>query len=59
MKTFIVKREHFGDRMYSVGEERDADAAMVAHLVANGVLALKAATKPQNKAAKPLKNKAG
>lgn len=35
---YEVKRQHFGDRMYEPGDEREADANEVQHLVANGVL---------------------
>ncbi len=36
--TYRVLRQHLGDRMYQPGEEREAEAADVAHLVASGVL---------------------
>ena len=55
---FIVKRQHFGDRLYLAGEEREADPRDVAHLVEKGVLAEKAAPAPKNKAAATPKNKA-
>lgn len=35
---YLVKRPHIGDRAYSVGEIREADAQSIAHLVRNGVL---------------------
>jgi hypothetical protein len=38
MKTYIVKRHHFGDREYAPGDQREAAPISVAHLVANGVL---------------------
>lgn len=38
MAEFRVAREHFGDRMYSPGEVREAPVADVQHLVRSGVL---------------------
>lgn len=38
MKTYIVLREHHGDRAYARWDIRKADPMSVAHLVANGVL---------------------
>lgn len=35
---FLVKRQHFGDRMYMPGDEREASESDVAHLVKAGVL---------------------
>lgn len=35
---YIVKREHYGDRAYRAGDEREADPSSVAHLVVIGVL---------------------
>jgi len=58
MKTYIVKRQHYGDRFYSEGEEREANAADVRHLLERGVLEEKAAPKPKNKAVTAPKNKA-
>lgn len=65
MKTYDVRRQHLGDKMYMPGDQRDALPADVAHLVANGVLsdaepdvATKAEKPVKNKAAKPLANKA-
>lgn len=67
---YDVLREHFGDRFYREGEQREAQAASVTHLVRAGVLAEaggrkaaekpagKAAPKPQNKAAPAGQNKA-
>lgn len=56
MEKFITIRQHYGDRLYEAGDEREADPREVAHLVANGVL--KAAVVPQNKMEAPVKNKA-
>lgn len=35
---YLVKRPHQGDQWYGEGDEREADARDVAHLVAAGVL---------------------
>jgi hypothetical protein len=35
---FRVLRQHLGDRDYAPGDTREADPAVVAHLVAAGVL---------------------
>ncbi|WP_111860881.1 hypothetical protein [Acinetobacter sp. CFCC 10889] len=35
---YLVKRIHLGDKMYEVGEEREANPNDVAHLVVKGVL---------------------
>lgn len=48
---FIVKREHFGDKMYMTGDTREAEEADVAHLVRAGVLE-KAEGAAKNKAEK-------
>ncbi len=56
---YTVKRQHYGDRLYNAGDEREADPQMVAHLVRQGVLVeAKAAPAPKNKAVIPPKNKA-
>ncbi|WP_010116647.1 hypothetical protein [Acinetobacter sp. P8-3-8] len=36
---YLVKRVHFGDRMYYEGEEREANPNDVQHLLNKGVLA--------------------
>lgn len=47
---YEVKRQHFGDRMYESGDEREADDREVKHLVENGVLVeAKAPAKPKGK----------
>lgn len=35
---YLVKRVHFGDRMYQEGEEREANPNDVQHLINKGVL---------------------
>lgn len=37
-ETYVVAREHLGDKEYAVGDERVADPNDVAHLVDKGVL---------------------
>jgi hypothetical protein len=39
MARYSVLRQHTGDREYLPGDTREADPAIVAHLVAAGVLA--------------------
>lgn len=36
---YLVKRVHFGDRMYEEGDEREANPSDVQHLINKGVLA--------------------
>ena len=58
---YRVMRQHFGDRLYQAGDEREASEGDVAHLVANGVLELiqvKAEPALANKAEPALRNKA-
>ena len=64
---FIVKREHYGDRMYVAGETREAVKADVQHLIEKGILveagsddvSVKKEPEPKNKAVKRApKNKA-
>ena len=68
MTRYRVARQHFGDRLYSAGDMREAKASDVKHLVDNGVLVEeilapasaheeKATGAPQNKASVPPKNK--
>lgn len=38
MASYTVKREHYGDKFYRTGEQREANPADVKHLVAKGVL---------------------
>lgn len=52
MKTYNVLRQHFGDKLYLPGDEREATPADVAHLVVNGVLEEKSEGQPKNKAKK-------
>jgi hypothetical protein len=62
MKTYSVVRQHLGDKMYMPGDKREAAPSDVAHLIAAGVLAeipeTKAEKSLQNKATKPVSNKA-
>lgn len=65
---YTVTRQHYGDKLYVPGDEREAKEADVAHLVKNGVLAemkapakkveAKAAPQVENKAVTPAANKA-
>lgn len=55
---YVVKRQHFGDKMYYSGDTREADPRDVAHLIKSGVLAEKNSNQTiLNKAEKPAKNK--
>jgi hypothetical protein len=54
---YEVLRQHFGDRMYMPGDEREALAGDVAHLVTAGVLGAPS-KKPAKKAEPAPKNKA-
>lgn len=38
MTIYDVKREHYGDKYYLTGEQREANPADVKHLVDKGVL---------------------
>lgn len=58
MAKFEVLRQHFGDKQYWAGDEREASERDVAHLVKSGVLKEKAAPKVKNKAEPAVKNKA-
>ena len=55
---YVVTRQHYGDRLYSAGQEREARPSEVAHLVASGVLVEKAAEPVKTKARPVSKNKA-
>ena len=57
-QKFTVVRQHFGDKDYWPGDEREADPATVSHLVQSGVLRLKAEKPVGNKAVTPPSNKA-
>lgn len=62
MQTYEVACQHYGDKQYWPGDTREANAADVQHLIKAGVLLepeAKAETKTANKAAPPVKNKAG
>ena len=54
---YAVKRQHYGDRLYLEGEERNANPSEVAHLVDKGVLETKEVRVNQNKKQKVSKNK--
>lgn len=55
---FKVMRQHYGDKTYMPGDEREAREADVQHLVDRGVLvAEKKADAPKNKAVSAPKNK--
>ena len=55
---YVVKRQHFGDKMYYAGVVREAEPKDVAHLIKSGVLAEKNSNQTiLNKAEKPAKNK--
>ena len=54
---YTVKRQHYGDRLYLEGEERNANPSEVAHLVDKGVLEIKEMLVTQNKKQKVSKNK--
>lgn len=52
MMKYTVMRQHFGDKLYMPGDEREAREADVSHLVSQGVLSA-----PETKKAAPLENK--
>ena len=55
---YRVMREHYGDRAYVEGDEREAEPRDVAHLVARGVLVeAKAEPALKNKAEPAVQNK--
>jgi hypothetical protein len=58
MAKFKVKRPHIGDREYQVGDVREANERVVAHLVANGVLEPVKVRRSASKKAPPAKDKA-
>lgn len=61
MKTYDVLRQHYGDKQYFKGDQREANEADVKHLVDKGVLAeakAKADKSVANKAEKAPANKA-
>jgi hypothetical protein len=58
MQKYTVMREHFGEKSYVKGDDREAEPSDVAHLVSNGVLQLKAETPLLNKAMQAPSNKA-
>ena len=57
-KTYQVLRQHYGDKMYMSGDEREANEGDVKHLVDSGVLKAKAERKTRNKVEPKLDDKA-
>lgn len=51
---YRVKRRHLGERQYEPGDEREAQAADVRHLIEAGIL-----IPVENKAEKPAETKRG
>lgn len=51
MTKYDVKREHYGDKYYQTGEQREANPADVKHLVDKGVL-VESAEEPKPKTTK-------
>ncbi len=58
MQTYIVKRQHFGDKQYWQGDERQLSDLDAKKLLENGVIEVKKEPELSNKKAQPLKNKA-
>ena len=58
MQTYKVIRQHYGDKQYWVGDERDLGDFDAKRLLAQGVIADKKAPEPSNKRAQAPKNKA-
>ena len=58
MQTYKVIRQHYGDKQYWVGDERDLGDFDAKRLLAQGVIADKKAPEPSNKRAQSVKNKA-
>lgn len=54
---YTVARQHFGERMYMPGDEREADESDVRHLIANGILQEPGKAKKATKATKAPENK--
>ena len=57
-KKFQVLRQHYGDKQYWAGEERELEEGDAKALVEAGTLKAKAEKKVENKAEKKLANKA-
>ena len=58
MQTYKVIRQHYGDKQYWVGDERDLNDFDAKRLLEQGVIADKKSPEPNNKRAQTLKNKA-
>ena len=58
MQTYKVIRQHYGDKQYWVGDERDLSDFDAKKLLENGVIEVKKEPELSNKNAQPLKNKA-
>ena len=58
MQTYKVIRQHYGDKQYWVGDERDLSDFDAKRLLEHGVIADKKAPEPSNKRAQAPKNKA-
>ena len=58
MQTYKVIRQHYGDKQYWFGDERDLSDFDAKRLLEQGVIADKKAPEPNNKRAQTLKNKA-
>ena len=58
MQTYKVIRQHYGDKQYWVGDERDLSDFDAKRLIEQGVIEAKKEPELSNKKAQPLKNKA-
>ena len=58
MQTYKVIRQHYGDKQYWVGDERDLGDFDAKRLLEQGVIADKKSPETSNKRAQTLKNKA-
>lgn len=58
MQTYKVIRQHYGDKQYWVGDERDLSDFDAKRLIEQGVVEAKKEPELSNKKAQPLKNKA-
>ena len=58
MQTYKVIRQHYGDKQYWVGDERDLNDFDAKRLLEQGVIADKKSPETSNKRAQTLKNKA-
>ena len=58
MQTYKVIRQHYGDKQYWVGDERDLSDFDAKRLLEQDVITDKKAPEPSNKRAQSVKNKA-